>query len=54
MCLTRFAHLDLKFPFFYRNMHIATCTMRAVCILRCNIDSFSSKSEGFRVYVHIA
>ncbi len=23
MCLTRFAHLDLKFPFFYCNMHAA-------------------------------
>ena len=54
MCLTRFAHLDLKFQFFYhnmhaaifyRNMHIATCNMCAVCILRCNIDCFLLKQK---------
>ena len=31
---------------FYRNMHIATCNMRAVCILRCNIDSFLLNKKG--------
>ena len=55
MCLTRFARLDLKFPFFYcnmhaaifyRNMHIVTCNMRAICILRCNIDSFFLNQKG--------
>jgi hypothetical protein len=55
MCLTRFAHLDLKFPFFllqyaccdlYLNMHIATCNMGAICILRCNMDSFFLNQKG--------
>jgi len=55
MCLTRFAHLDLKFPIFYRNMHvaifyrnmhIATCNMRAIGIFRCNIDSFLLNQKG--------
>ena len=55
MCLTRFAHLDLNFPIFfrnmhaaifYRNMHIATCNMRVLCILRCNIDSFFLNKKG--------
>jgi len=55
MCLTRFAHFDLKFPFFYRNMHAAifyrniqtaTCNMRAICILRCNKDSFLPNQKG--------
>jgi hypothetical protein len=31
---------------FYRNMHIATFNMRAVSILRCNIDSFLLKKKG--------
>jgi hypothetical protein len=31
---------------FYRNMHIATCNMRAICILRCNIDSFLLNQKG--------
>jgi hypothetical protein len=48
MCLTRFAHLDLKFPFFYCNMHaaifycnmhIATCNMHIA--MQCRF--FSSK-----------
>ena len=55
MCLTRFAHLDLKFPFFYcnmhaaifyRNMHVAACNMGAICILRCNMDSFLLNQKG--------
>jgi len=53
--LTRFAHLDLKFPIFhrnmhasifYRNMHIVTCNMSAICILRCNIDPFLLNQKG--------
>ena len=58
MCLTRFAHLDLKFPiffieicmlrFFYRIMHIATCNMHAICILQCNIDSFLLNQKGLK------
>jgi hypothetical protein len=31
---------------FYRNMHIATCNMRAVSILRCNIDNFLLNKKG--------
>jgi hypothetical protein len=46
MCLTRFAHLDLKFPFFYCNMHIAMCNMGAICILQCNMDSFLLNQKG--------
>jgi hypothetical protein len=46
MCLTRFAHLDLKFPIFFfaicmLQFFIAICILRrAMCILRCNIDYF--------------
>ena len=32
--------------FFYRNTHIATCNMRAICILRCNIDSLLLNQKG--------
>jgi hypothetical protein len=31
---------------FYYNMHIATCNMRAICILRCNIDPFLLNQKG--------
>jgi hypothetical protein len=31
---------------FYHNMHIATCNMRARCILRCNIDPFLLNQKG--------
>ncbi len=70
MCLTRFAHLDLKFPIFhrnmhalifYRNMHIVTCNMSARCILRCNIDPFLLNQKGLeemsmlpKKFLHIA
>ena len=31
---------------FYHNMHIVTCNMRAVSILRCNIDNFLLNKKG--------
>ncbi len=58
LCLTRFASLDVKFPIylsqyaccdFYRNMHIATCNMHAICMqyAYCDaIDSFLLNQKG--------
>ena len=57
MCLTRFAHLDLKFPFFL--LQYACCkflSQYAYCDVQygCNMHIamqygfFSSKSEGFK------
>jgi hypothetical protein len=51
MCLTRFAHLDLKFPIFLSQYaccdflsQYAYCDVQyacsTICILRCNIDCF--------------
>jgi hypothetical protein len=31
---------------FYRNMHVAACNMGAICILRCNMDSFLLNQKG--------
>ena len=56
MCLTRFAHLDLKFPIFL--LQYACCDflsqyaywdLCAVCIiLRCNIDCFLLNQKDFQ------
>ncbi len=32
--------------FFYCNTHIVTCNMRAISMLRCNIDSFLLNQKG--------
>ena len=42
MCLTRFAHLDLKFTFFYCNMHAAFF----YCNMHLLINSFDDSVKN--------
>ena len=42
----QFFYRNMHAAIYNRNMHIATCNMRAVCILRCNIDSFLLNQKG--------
>jgi hypothetical protein len=39
-------YCNMHAAFFYRNMHIVTCDMGAICILRCNMDSFLLYQKG--------
>ena len=58
MCLTRFAHLDLKFPIFFSqyaccDILFAICILRrAIYTLQCNTDFFLLNEIILVLYVY--